>query len=103
MILMMMAIFVGDDVLDDDDDVGDDVLDDDDDAADTIMGARMPQVELANLRQQFRQCNFLTLCWGSPVDGDDEDLTKIYGDDSDNDDYGDNGESDDVDGDDEIL
>ena len=62
MILMMMAIFVGDDVLDGDDDIGDDVLDDDDDAGDTIMGARMPQVELANLWQQFRQCNFLTLC-----------------------------------------
>ena len=80
---MMMAIFVGDDVLDGDDDAGD-----------TIMGARMPQVELANLWQQFRQCNFLTLCWGSPADGDDEDLTKIYGD---------NGEGDDVDGDEEIL
>ena len=49
-------------VLDDHDYDGDDVLDDDDDAGDTIMGARMPQVELANLRQQFRQCNFLTLC-----------------------------------------
>ena len=30
-------------------------------------------------------------------------LTKNYGDVSDNDDYGDNGEGDDVDGDDEIL
>ena len=61
-ILMMIYDNIGDDVLDDHDYDGDNVLDDDDDAADTIMGARMPQVELANLWQQFRQCNFLTLC-----------------------------------------
>ena len=61
-ILMMIYDDVSVDVLDDHDYAGNNVLDYDDDASDTIMGARMPQVELANLRQQFRQCNFLTLC-----------------------------------------
>ena len=89
-------------VLDDHDYDGDDVLDDDDDAGDTIMGARMPQVELANLRQQFRQCNFLTLCWSS-ADGDDENEDGAGNDDDADNDEGGDCKGDDADGDDEIL